>query len=197
MKRARDTDFESNKPSKRHRIDDGHSCSSCGKTYHYLSRLETHQRWCTAAPVKCKDCDKTYSHPRSLQRHLISRHSKSIYECDACSLSFNTSKQYNKHMIRHIKVDPTKHQCPDCLRTFSKNTALRAHVDSLTACLGKPSTIVRESESSDETIHIDDSECDYDDSNIGVLVEPSIPTFDFNTVHLAIAGYIDAIVVTY
>ena len=54
---------------------------------------------------KCQQCDKGFSHPRNLKRHIETIHDGvKKYKCDFCGKDFNQSAHLKGHIINaHIK----------------------------------------------------------------------------------------------
>ena len=77
--------------------------------------------------LKCPDCGKTFTKPRSYQKHMY-LHKKSNHRCDTYGKGFSFCSQLTAHLPVHSNLCP--HQCtsPKCNKSFTHTGELKKHV---------------------------------------------------------------------
>ncbi|XP_043923725.1 zinc finger protein 836-like [Protopterus annectens] len=72
-------------------------------------------------PFKCKVCDKSFVHKRSVLHHLLVHIGQTPYKCSICNKCFRDKRGLAVHEFIHIRQKPYK--CTTCDKSFSyKNT---------------------------------------------------------------------------
>ena len=100
-------------------------CVHCGLLYQTIAELNEHfisKHW----KLKCPDCDKTLTKPRSYQKHMY-LHKKSKYRCDTCGKGFSFCSQLIAHLPVHSNL--CEHHCTSrkCNKSFTHAGDLRKH----------------------------------------------------------------------
>jgi len=78
-----------------------------------------------SAVYRCNVCQKTYSHPRFLNRHLQSHTPFKKHHCPRCGKGFNDAFDLKRHIRTHTGVKPFK--CNLCDKSFTQRCSLEAH----------------------------------------------------------------------
>ena len=76
----------------------------------------------------CDQCDKRYTEPRSLRRHIESAHEKVSFTCDQCNKQFS----YKESLMKHIESVHAKQsfKCGQCDKQYTQRDNLQRHVKS-------------------------------------------------------------------
>ena len=77
-------------------------------------------------PYFCEHCERTFSDPSNLQRHIRSAHiGARSHACSECGKTFATSSGLKQHQHIHSSVKPF--QCEVCLRAYTQFSNLCRH----------------------------------------------------------------------
>ena len=77
---------------------------------------------------KCASCDKSFSGPGILKRHIhLVPDERKDYKCESCDKSF-TSAQYLKKHTHTIHEGDKDHKCESCDKSFSQAHSLKKHI---------------------------------------------------------------------
>lgn len=87
------------------------------KDYSSSSKLKANQ---------CPDCDKIFSRPTHLKRHMTIHTDERAYACDLCDKKFRRSDHLKTHQNFHTQNKP--HTCQHCQTSFSRAEHLRRHI---------------------------------------------------------------------
>ena len=100
------------------------TCEMCGKKFTHSSSFIQHYST-THPPLHCKYCNKQYSNPLSLQKHVYV-HTSGGEVCGDCNKSFPFASQLREHRCTHLKM---KIRCshPNCDHEFTHSYDLRKH----------------------------------------------------------------------
>lgn len=76
----------------------------------------------------CDQCEKSYTEPRSLRRHIESAHEKVSFTCDQCNKQFS----YKESLMKHIESVHSKQsfKCGQCDKQYTQRDNLQRHVKS-------------------------------------------------------------------
>jgi len=74
----------------------------------------------------CHVCQKTYSHPRLLNRHMQSHTPYKKHHCPRCGKGFNDAFDLKRHIRTHTGIKPF--QCSLCEKSFTQRCSLEAHM---------------------------------------------------------------------
>ena len=77
--------------------------------------------------LKCQDCDKTFTKPRSYQKHLY-LHKKPNHQCDTCGKGFSFRSQLNSHMPVHASARTHCCTTSGCGKSFTHVGDLKKHL---------------------------------------------------------------------
>ena len=103
------------------------TCEMCGKKFHSSTEFIKHYKT-THPALKCKDCDKEYSNPLSLQKHCYMHSSQDKQEkCEHCSKTFPFSSQLADHRKSHLKQHPHVCSHTGCGKDFTHRYDLHKH----------------------------------------------------------------------
>jgi len=75
---------------------------------------------------QCQFCQKCYSHPRLLNRHLQSHTPFKKHHCSRCRKGFNDAFDLKRHIRTHTGIKPF--QCDLCEKSFTQRCSLEAHM---------------------------------------------------------------------
>ena len=80
------------------------SCPFCGKIFTKDKVLSRHVRIHNNERYHCKQCEKNYSNPGSVRRHVKAVHSDNCFKCDMCGDKFLSSLgNLENHKKMHLK----------------------------------------------------------------------------------------------
>ena len=96
----------------------------CGEKFTHSSTFIQHYST-THPPLHCKHCNKQYSNPLSLQKHVYV-HTSGGKVCGDCKKCFPFASQLREHRRTHLK---TKIRCshPNCDHEFTHSYDLHKH----------------------------------------------------------------------
>ena len=92
-------------------------CVHCALLCKTIGELNEHFRT-KHRKLKCQDCDKTFTKPRSYQKHLY-LHKKPNHECDTCGKGFSFRSQLNSHVPVHANTRTHCCTIPGCEKSFT------------------------------------------------------------------------------
>ena len=95
-------------------------CDICLKEFDYQSRLNTHMF--THSKIKChfEACEKTFTDPSALRRHISTMHNNFKFKCDVCDEEF----KYRYELIDHFTLTHEKSKssnCKDCGKSYKNS----------------------------------------------------------------------------
>ena len=79
-----------------------------------------------AREKRCHVCDKTFTKPSQLVRHMRVHTGERPFACLMCKKSFNQKNALQIHMKKHTGERP--HVCPHCEYAFSQKGNLKTHI---------------------------------------------------------------------
>jgi len=109
-------------------------CEICGK--YYVSRsvlgnhLKTHDSSHKIPRFNCNHCEKKFTHPSNLKRHIRTAHfelsDKKTYVCQECGKSFRDPSARKHHLKTHLEVRPFP--CSMCPKSFGSKSQIENHI---------------------------------------------------------------------
>ena len=110
-------------------LTDAQNCSS-GSARHHPHHLYQHhpQQQQQQQPYVCDSCEKSFTDPSNLQRHVRSAHALGgarAHSCPDCGKAFATSSGLKQHQHIHSSVKPF--QCEVCLKAYTQFSNLCRH----------------------------------------------------------------------
>jgi len=109
-------------------------CDICGK--YYVSRsvlgnhLKTHDSSHKIPRFNCNHCEKKFTHPSNLKRHIRTAHfelsDKKTYACQECGKSFRDPSARKHHLKTHLEVRPFP--CTMCPKSFGSKSQIENHI---------------------------------------------------------------------
>jgi len=109
-------------------------CDICGK--YYVSRsvlgnhIKTHDSAYKIPRFNCNHCDKKFTHPSNLKRHIRTAHfelsDKKTYVCQECGKSFRDPSARKHHLKTHMEVRPFP--CSMCSKSFGSKSQIDNHL---------------------------------------------------------------------
>lgn len=101
-------------------------CSLCPKKFDWKADLVRHQVHHSENRFPCENCDKVFTDPSNLQRHIRSQHvGARSHACPECGKTFATSSGLKQHQHIHSSVKPF--QCEVCLKAYTQFSNLCRH----------------------------------------------------------------------
>ncbi|XP_061197166.1 histone-lysine N-methyltransferase MECOM-like isoform X2 [Saccostrea echinata] len=86
----------------------------------HVGNIESGKKFC------CENCDKVFTDPSNLQRHIRSQHiGARSHACGECGKTFATSSGLKQHQHIHSSVKPF--QCEVCLKAYTQFSNLCRH----------------------------------------------------------------------
>ena len=103
-----------------------HKCKQCDRTFLDPRSLELHtNKHSKSRPYACDVCPKTFQLQSGLDAH-IRTHSGNQYRCEKCAKSYSSKVKLNMHMRTH--QDPNAYQCKFCQKRLSSRSGLLEHL---------------------------------------------------------------------
>lgn len=111
-------------------------CEKCGSLFESATDLNFHAQSHhdlvaeepkePKQPLKCKHCEKEFSRPESLKRHIRTHSGEISCICDECGKSFSRLDHLTIHMRKHSGKRP--YICNVCGKQFSSGPHLKKHL---------------------------------------------------------------------
>ena len=77
--------------------------------------------------LTCDYCQKEFSCPSNLKRHVKIHTGQKDYHCQLCDYSFTEKEHLNRHIRSHLKERPFKCQEINCGASFTESGNLKRH----------------------------------------------------------------------
>uniref|UniRef100_A0A8D0DV95 Zinc finger protein 777 n=1 Tax=Salvator merianae TaxID=96440 RepID=A0A8D0DV95_SALMN len=78
-------------------------------------------------PYKCSECESSFSHKSSLNKHQITHVGERPYSCNECRKSFRLQISLAMHQRVHAGKNELSFICPQCGKAFSRPSHLLRH----------------------------------------------------------------------
>ena len=110
-----------------------YKCDPCDKVFPILVDFKIHKNKVHKGyKYKCNLCDRLYSNPEVLQKHISDNHEGNNengknYECAICNHLFVEKSSLRKH-VKKFHQNDVKPKCKPCDQTFATPGALKHHL---------------------------------------------------------------------
>ncbi|XP_076087316.1 MDS1 and EVI1 complex locus protein EVI1-A-like isoform X2 [Mytilus galloprovincialis] len=110
-----------------HDIDCSTNCDHCQQDFDSRGEMIRHQiSHLTMRKYGCENCDKIFTDPSNLQRHIRSQHvGARCHTCTDCGKTFATSSGLKQHQHIHSTIKPF--QCEVCFKAYTQFSNLCRH----------------------------------------------------------------------
>ena len=99
----------------------------CNQKFHSSTSFIEHYK-VMHPTLKCKDCDKIYNNPLSLQKnHYVHSAKEKLEKCENCGRTFPFALQLADHRKSHLKQRPHVCSHPGCGKDFTHRYDLHKH----------------------------------------------------------------------
>ncbi|RZF39647.1 hypothetical protein LSTR_LSTR001168 [Laodelphax striatellus] len=114
---------------RRHDPKSSHVCTECNKSFSMPYKLKKHMRMHTGErPYKCSDCNASFSQSGGLRNHVLSQHkADDVFQCNYCQKQFPIKDRLKLHMRIHTGEKP--YRCNECDKTFARASQLNQHTN--------------------------------------------------------------------
>ncbi|XP_048097830.1 zinc finger protein 436-like isoform X3 [Alosa alosa] len=103
-----------------------HSCSVCGRNFHFRSQLRKHHYGHTGKrPHYCSLCGRGFTSLSDLKAHQRIHTGERPYSCPQCGKSFGQRAHLKVH--QHIHTEERPFLCTDCGKKFTCKGSLKIH----------------------------------------------------------------------
>lgn len=129
-----------NKPS-RTNYSRSHHCDTCEFSTKIISELFEHRAKVHKSSTLCENCNRNFNCISQLKKHIqlnsnpqdgltcIPLDPKKLVKCRYCVAVFNDKTTRRKHVKNvHFNIKTGVKMCPECVKEFSGNRALRNHL---------------------------------------------------------------------
>ena len=107
-----------------------HTCNICNRTFSFPSGLIRHMQTHTGEkPYICSQCRKRFARPDYLAKHERTHTGEKPYKCTVCGMGFKQKAHVNSHMTVHTGEKPYK--CTVCGMGFGRPYTLTKHARKL------------------------------------------------------------------
>lgn len=128
-------DFDSFRAHLKSHLEIGHAplcCQTCGMTFSDQGEYETHivsHFLITSSEFACAGlCNKSYSKPDELQKHLFDLHCQMLFKCSLCAEVFDTKVAIQVHFAVAHSNEQKIFRCSSCSETFKVEREFRQHI---------------------------------------------------------------------
>ncbi|KAK1150084.1 zinc finger protein 131-like isoform X1 [Acipenser oxyrinchus oxyrinchus] len=140
-----------------------HVCGYCEKQFDHFGHFKEHLRKHTGEkPFECPDCHERFARNSTLKCHIAAcqngvgakKGRKKLYECQVCSMVFNSWDQFKDHLVIHTGDKPN--HCTICDIWFTQAGDMRKHLREFHAIHERVVTEVVVPEQEDaEDVHVE------------------------------------------
>ncbi|XP_058832121.1 transcription factor grauzone-like [Topomyia yanbarensis] len=103
-------------------------CDKCAQAFHKKYLLKAHLS--THIQMECSICHKILASASTLRSHMINMHGEDTkLICDSCGQEFRTKLAMERHIKRHMGIDPIERvQCDICSKWVNGKPNLKIHI---------------------------------------------------------------------
>jgi uncharacterized Zn-finger protein len=108
--------------------DDPIKCCECDKSFSTSHGLEVHVRRTHTSDLRSYSCDlcgKTFSHVLSLTQHRHTHMHEKCFQCKICGKTFKRSSTLSTHLLIHSDTRP--YSCSHCGKRFHQKSDMKKH----------------------------------------------------------------------
>ncbi|GFR69761.1 zinc finger protein 423-like [Elysia marginata] len=110
---------------------DAHECFKCGARFGSEEQLEAHASLhylCVSTEYGCSSCQKNFSKPDELQKHLMDIHAHHLYRCSLCKDIFDSKVNIQVHFAIKHSNECKLYKCLPCDIMFRSEMEWQVHV---------------------------------------------------------------------
>nr|CAI5817508.1 unnamed protein product [Callosobruchus analis] len=106
-----------------------HNCSICGKIYRNFKSLIRHKKYeCQKPPnFMCSQCSYRAKYRSSVKTHLVLRHARRRYQCHQCQKSYTMPRNLRRHLTVECGKERS-FKCTNCSNTFYYKRDMMIHL---------------------------------------------------------------------
>ena len=104
-----------------------HKCPHCKSTYKTQEFLMKHIQTHSKKIFSCDICGITYNHKKNYNRHITIKHADNTIECNSCGKKYSRREHFRRHLCSQKKIKTKNFSCKFCGRRFHRKDVMKKH----------------------------------------------------------------------